>query len=218
MIPMVVGQADIPTFQQEMNTTLSVPCFINGDICGGSVICDASVVNPSGNETFNTEAMFQDGSFFKLNMTESDTSQVGQYELSVSCCQGGNCFDRQLNFQITPSGAQPLSTSQGTVLLLVLGVILFISIIFFIIGFRGENVIVKTTGFAGGVITIFILVLYTMFIINEAVSGTPNLVQGYETFLLVMKSIGTVLILGLIVVLFLVMAKAWRIKRGLIDK
>lgn len=62
------------------------------------------------------------------------------------------------------------------------------------------------------------LILYTMFIITEAVSGTPNFVTGYETFLFVMKSVGTVLLLGLLVVTFMVMAKAWKVRRGILDK
>lgn len=217
ILPLVMAQ-EIPTYQQSTNVTLSVPCFINGDVCGVSVTCDASILNPEAVSLYNTESMTKVGTYYEINLTETDTSTVGQYELAISCCQGGNCFDRQLNFQITPSGAAPLSTGQSGILFIVLAVIFFVSIIFFIFGFRSQGIFGKMVGFSGGIVMIFILVLYTMFIINEAISGTPNLVTGYETFLFVIRTIGTVLILSLIVILFLVMAKAWKIKRGIVDK
>ena len=220
IVPFVSAQAtfEIPTYQQDTNQTLSVPCHFNGLGCPVAAYCNATILNPDGDQLYNTAPMTKDGSVFTLNLTETDLNMVGQYENTVSCCVGTNCRARELPFQVTPSGAQPLSESQGTVLFLVLGVILFISIIFFIIGFRSENIVLKTTGFAFGSIMVLILIFYTMFMINEAISGTPNLVTGYETFLFVMRILGTVLILGLVIVLFLVALKAWKIRRGLTDK
>jgi len=219
-IPFVSSQAvfDIPTFKEDTNQTLSVPCHFNGNVCPVTASCNATILNPDGDILYNSEVMTKEGSLFTLNLTAEDLSMVGQYENTISCCAGTTCRARELPFQVTPSGAKPLTTSQGTVLLLVLGVILFIAIIFFVIGFRSENIVGKVSGFSGGSIMVLILILYTMFMINEAVSGTPNLVSGYETFIFVMKILGYVLISGLVIVLLLVMAKAFKIRRGLIDK
>ena len=220
VVPFVSAQAefDIPTLQQSFNQTLSVPCHFNGIPCPPAAICATTILDPEGEVLYNAENMTKDGSVFNINLTSEDLSLVGQYENTVSCCVGSTCRARELPFQVTPSGAAPLDTSQTSVLFLVLGVILFVSIIFFIIGFRTKNVVGKVAGFSGGAIMILILALYTTFMINEVVSGTPNLISGYETFLFVMKMIGTVLIVGLVVVLLLVTAKAWRIRRGLVDK
>lgn len=219
VLPFVSAQAifDIPTFQQDTNQTLSIPCHFNGNVCPPAAYCNATIINPDGDIIYNTEPMLKVGTVFNLELNATDLNKVGQYENTISCCAGTTCRANVLPFQVTPSGAQPLSQSQGTVLFLVLGVILFIAIIFFIIGFRSKNIVVKTSGFSGGVVMVFVLVLYTMFMINEAISGTPNLVSGYETFLMVMKIIGTVLIIGLMIVLGLVAGKAWKIRRGLAD-
>ena len=220
VLPFVSAQAafDIPTFEQSFNQTLNIPCNYNGVVCPLATECNTTILNPDGDLVVNNQAMFPDNGVFGYNLTEDNLADVGQYENTVSCCVGTNCRARELPFQVTPSGAAPLTTSQGTILFVVLGVLLFISIIFYIIGFRSEHIIGKVTGFSGGVVFTIMLILYTMFIITEAVSGTPNFVTGYETFLFVMKSVGTVLLLGLLVVTFMVMAKAWKVRRGILDK
>lgn len=214
----VITSIEIPTLQRDLNQTLSIPCNFNGNVCPSSAVCNSTIMNPNGTVLYNNYPMDKVNAVFAINLTSQDLDMVGQYEQTVSCCAGVTCKARELPFQVTPSGSSPLTTGQSGVLLIVLGVMFFISIIFFIIGFRSEHIIPKMVGFSFGAIMVIIIVFYTMFMINEVVSGTPNLVTGYETFLFVMRIIGTVLILSMMVILFMVMVKSWKVKRGLIDR
>lgn len=220
LVPLVSSAttSEIPTLKQGLNQTLNVPCSFNGAVCPVTTTCNTTILNPNGVTLYNTVPMNKDGGIFSINLTSDDLLLVGQYENTISCCAGTTCRARELPFQVTPSGASPLTQGQSNILFLVLGVIVFIGIIFFVIAFKSGGVVWKVAGFAGGSIMILILVLYTMFIINEAISGTPNFVKGYETFLLVMRGIGYVAITGLVVIAFITLVRAWKIRRGIIDK
>jgi hypothetical protein len=221
LIPFINSQslnADIPTYARNTNITISVPCAFNGITCPASTVCNVTIIDPKSVTIFNNEPMTKVDAVFEIDLNVSQTSELGQHEFTPTCCTGSRCRTEFLHYRITPSGAEPLSSGQGTILLSILGVMLLVCIIFFVIGFRSENIVAKTSGFSGGVIMILIMILYSMVIINEVIAASPSLIAGYEVFLFVMRIIGTVLILALIIILFLVMAKAWKIKRGLIDK
>lgn len=221
LLPVITSQsfnADIPNYPQNQNITISVPCAFNGITCPSSTLCNVTILDPNSIPVFNNAPMTKVDAVFEIDLNESQTSKLGQYEFTPTCCVGSTCRTQFLHYRITPSGAAPISSGQGTILISIIGVMLLVCVIFFVMGFRSENVVLKTAGFAGGSVMILIIVLFTMLLVNEIIASSPTLVTGYETFLFVMRIIGTVLILGMIIVLFLVMAKAWKIKRGLVDK
>lgn len=213
--PLIVAQ---PVYEQSTNLTLSVPCTNNGDVCSGSTICSATIINPDQLVLLNEANMTQNGAVFEVNLSDNQTNVLGQYEFSVSCCAGPKCFSKALIFLITPSGAEPISSGQGTVLFIIMGVMFFVAVIFFVIGFRAKSVFGKTAGITGGCLMILILILYSLLVANEVVASSPSLVEGFETFYFVIKMLGTILVAGLFVVIFLVSLKAWKIRRGLIDR
>lgn len=151
MMPLIVAQ---PVFEQGVNVTLSVPCTIGGEVCGGSATCVGTVINPEGDMLYNNQAMTQNGAVFELNLTSSDTSTLGEYEFSVSCTQTGRSSSKTLNFWVTPNGEIP-STSKG----ILYGALLFVFVIFFIVGlYKGmetESIIIKSA---------FLLVSYLLLI------------------------------------------------------
>jgi hypothetical protein len=214
-LPFLVAQ---PTYERATNLTLSIPCTSNGEICPSGTVCVATIINPDQEVLINNQTMTQNAAVFEVNLSDNQTTTLGQYEFSVSCCDGTSCFSKALVFLVTPSGAEPLSSGQGSVLFIIMGVMFFVAIIFFVIGFRAKSVFGKTAGIVGGCIMILILILYSLVVANEVVASSPSLVEGFETFYFVMKMLGVILIAGLFIVILLVSLKAWKIRRGLIDR
>ena len=109
VMPMVVAQ---PVFEKDTDVVLSVPCTISGAVCGGTATCVGTVLDPEQNTLYNEEAMTQNGAVFELNLTTSDTALNGEYQLSVSCTQGGRSSSKNLIFFVTPNG-ELATTSKG---------------------------------------------------------------------------------------------------------
>lgn len=139
-IPTIVAQ---PVFKQNTNVTLSVPCTINGVVCSGGATCDGTVLNPDGDILYNDVVMTQNGAVFDLNLTDVDTSTNGEYQLSVSCTQGGKSSSKVLIFFVTPNGEIP-TTAKG----ILYGALLFIFVLLFIIalykGMEADSIVLKS--------------------------------------------------------------------------
>lgn len=121
-----------PVYQQKTEIELNVPCTINGDVCSNNATCFATIISPKGVMLFNNEAMTQNNAIFKINITENQSTDVGQYEFPVSCCDNGNCATRHLTFTITPSG---VISSSGEAIVYV--ILIIVVLIFFIITMLG---------------------------------------------------------------------------------
>jgi hypothetical protein len=151
------------------------------------------------------------------NATFCDTNSLGDY--IVTTCgdiDGGfECVD--FDFPVTPSGADPIGSGQGTILLAVMFIILALAIIFLLMGFSSEAIFVKIAMVVLGFVMILILILYTLLVLNESIAQSPSLVGGFETFYTVMTYIGIVGFLAFLVIIVMIMVRAWKIKRGLID-
>lgn len=205
-----------PVYPNGQTVNLTVPCSFGGAFCPTLTECNITILDPDSIVLANNEVMTKNSSVF--NYTLNSTTKNGQYEVAVSCCSSNICRNKLLSFLITPSGADPLSSGQGTVLMIVMGVMFFVAILFFVIGFKSENVVGKATGYSLGGVMILVLILYSLLVANEAIASSPKLISGFENFYFVMKMIGTIAIVGMIVLLLLVAVRAWKIKRGLIDR
>jgi uncharacterized membrane protein YwzB len=207
-----------PVYPNGQTVNLSVPCTFGGAFCPTLTECNITILDPDSVVLANNEVMTKNSSVFNYTLSGNSTTKNGQYEVAVSCCNGIICKPKLLSFLITPSGADPLTSGQGTVLMIVMGVMFFVAVIFFVIGFRSESVAGKATGYSLGGVMILVLILYSLLVANEAIASSPKLIAGFETFYFVMKMIGTIAIVGMIVLLLLVAVRAWKIKRGLIDR
>jgi len=151
VIPMVVAQ---PTYEQETEVVLSVPCTISGAVCGGTATCDGTVLDPEGNTLYNEYAMTQNGAVFEMNLTTTDTETNGEYQFSVSCTQGGRSSSKNLIFFVTPNGEQP-TTSKGMMYLGLLTILLIFFGFSLYGGKEAESIVGKSA---------FFLVAYLIFV------------------------------------------------------
>jgi len=158
------------------------------------------VLNGSGIWTYN---------YTPINNGRYDVTGVGDID--------GTATSFATYFEVTPSGqlfgsGQSLSVF-GSLLLMILS-----SFIFLLIAFRSVGSTSRMVFYCFAGIFFIMTILYTVIIMQQTLSGFDNILTGIETFWFVVK-IGTWLgLLSLGVIIFLVMLKAWKIKRGLYDE
>jgi len=121
-----------PLFQQKTEIELNVPCTINGNVCSSNATCQATIINPKGAILVNNEAMVQNNATFRINITENQSAENGQYEFPVSCCDNGACATRHLTFAVNPSGV--VSSSGEAIVYVILIIVVLVFFIFTMMG------------------------------------------------------------------------------------
>lgn len=212
-LTMIVAQ---PVYEQNTDVTLSVPCTINGAVCGGSATCVGTVLDPDDIVLYNEESMTQDGAVFELNITDDDTAKNGEYRFSISCSQGGRSSYKNLVFHVSPNG-ELVTTGKG----ILYGGLIFILVILFILSLYGGH---SSEGIVGK--SAFWLVAYLLLIGITFVGW--NLGMDYLTSAPFIASFLRIIFLVLLwallpVILFLTFYTMWMMKnidaiQNMIDK
>lgn len=98
----VYGQS---IFKQNNIIDLKVQCILNGTFCSGSAACNLTLNYPNNSIYINNQPMTNQISFY--NYTLGDSSVLGNYPCSATCCDGIYCGTNQdCSFEITPSGLE----------------------------------------------------------------------------------------------------------------
>ena len=94
---------------------------------------------------------------------------------------------------------------------------LILSIVFVIMAMRLESLAGKLTLYSISAIGFIMVILYTVVTIQQVLFGFDSIVNGMETFWFVAKVGITIGGVAFFIVVFLIMLKAWKIKRGFDD-
>ena len=223
--PMVVAQQPVPTtptFEQSTDITLSVPCTLDGDVCAVSTACVATIINPLQTVLLNEEPMALTNAVVEVNLTSNQTDVLGQYEFSISCCDGPFCFAKALPFLITPSGAPPVSPGQGVVLITVFIILILLNGLLYFVGFRmetrEESFIGRFLVFGFSIALSLGLLYFGLITLTETLALSPVLIESFVIMLFVFRIIFFLLLVVAIFLVFATVLRNYRIKRGLIDK
>ena len=103
------------------------------------------------------------------------------------------------------------------VILLMVFVMLILSVGLFFLAVKSESSLAKITFYTLSVITFIMVILYSVVSIQQTLFGFTAIITGIETFWFVVKMGLSVGILAFGVIVFLVLLKAWKVKRGLVD-
>lgn len=137
VLPMVISQQPVimsnPVFKQNTNITIPLPCTIGGTYCSVSAVCKTTIINPDNLILVNNYVMTHNNAVFEVNLTDTQTSEIGEYQFNVVCSDNGKNSSRFLTFQITPYGEE-LSVSNSMVYMGVL-VLLFVFLVISIFSF-----------------------------------------------------------------------------------
>jgi hypothetical protein len=101
-VPSIISN---PTYTQYTNVTIPLPCTIGGEYCSLSAICNATIINPTNVILVNGANMQRNGVVFEINLTDDQTSEIGEYQFNVVCSDTGSSVSRFLKFNITPTGS-----------------------------------------------------------------------------------------------------------------
>ena len=131
LIPLVSSQTitSEPYYKQGVNTTIPLPCTINGDYCSANATCKTTIINPENLILFNNYNMVHNDAVFEVTLNSTQTEVVGEYQFNVVCSDNGKSISRFLKFYVTPNGENP-SIAKGVIymgliivlLLLIVGV------------------------------------------------------------------------------------------------
>jgi hypothetical protein len=174
-----------------------------------------SVTYPSSLVSIINEEMAKNGNDYTYSFT--DTTELGEYKYNV-CGDKNSVYQCEvLTFSITPSGSN-IGLGEGFGLASSIFLIIIIAIIFLVIAVRSKNMVMKVSFYTFTVVIFIIAILYTVIIIQQTMYGFDSILVGIESFWFVIKSLITVGIVAFIIVIFLILLKAWKIKRGLYDE
>jgi hypothetical protein len=136
----------LPLINSQQNFIVNSPidiklqCIINGSYCSLSSICNVTILYPNNTILANNKLMTNQYSFH--NYTITDSSIIGNYLCSASCCDGSRCMSdvNVCDFTISKTGNE-ITTPQGIIYFvgLILSIIFFILSLYFSIAIPFKN-------------------------------------------------------------------------------
>jgi len=91
---------------------------------------------------------------------------------------------------------------------------LVISIFLFIIGLNSQEVSFKIIFIGLAAILLFASALFTAVILSQTTAEYNQIVEGFSTFLMILKILVGVFVLGLIIAALIFSWNLWQVKRG----
>lgn len=218
MIFLMVSVVSAETYGQDETVN-----FIHVIRTGGSpddtILANFSLIDPDDILIigFNQMTYNSINKTFNYTVDGSNHNKLGIYERCISATNGELNSTQCYEYSITPSGADRINSGEGISLLGGSLVMLLIAVLLFALSMKAENIVVKISSGSGAGIVLFIVLLFNTVAIQQNLGGFSNILSGYETFVFVAKIAISLGALILIIMTFLIMAKAWKVKRGYYD-
>jgi len=207
IIPLVSAEY-IP---HKQNTNLSFSITSNN-----ATGCNVSSYDyPSGTVLIN-QTMERTGQTFNISIDEGNFTSIGIYCFNIECFDGVTYETGKECREVTPSGSQ-ITSGKAIGLFGSLLLIMGLSLLLFVIGFKAKNKVEKLSFYSFAGIGFVMTILYTVIIMQQTLFGFDSILTGIETFWFVGKMLVWIGFLSLGLVIFMIMLKAWKIKRGLVD-
>lgn len=195
--------------------------YTYGETVANADYCNLTGIKyPDGTKGTLGFQMTKDGFDFTANITSGNFSQIGD------TCWDILCYDSDADPQyesgtkcltVNRDGSSELTQGKSNVLLVALAIMVIISFFFIFLGSRMEGWAWKIILFGTAGLILMMGVLYSMVLIDQVLADSADLIQGYTTFLMVMKVI-TGLAITMLVLFGLYKAFImWQIKRGFRD-
>lgn len=142
------------------------------------------------------------------------TNDIGRYDVRGISDGCENNFATW--FEVTPTGRH-FDNSLSAIIIASLSIIVLIGLLSFGVATYYNQRLVKISFYTFSALIFLMAILYSVVIVQQTLYGFDAIINSVETFIFVM-SVGAWLgFLGLLIVVFFVMLKAWKIKRGYYD-
>lgn len=173
-----------------------------------------TIIRPNGTDEINN-VMTKDETHY--NYTYCNTETLGNYFVNGIGDDDGITTVWVYSFEVTTTGFRGIQSGEGTLLSLVLGGLLVVSILFFITTLKVPTVGLKVIFGGLSALFIFIFVLFSLVSVSDLLSGYPNLLEGYTTVLMVIRVLVFIGVLTLVLFGGLMALRLWNYKRGRLD-
>ncbi len=224
LLSTIVVAAPSFIFERGQEVNMKISCFdTNNTFCNVNTMCNITAFFPNDTVLLDNLPMEHNTNFYNISMDGNQTNTLGEHSAIVLCTGNTNGFST-FTYLITPSGAPPISSGQGTVVLTIIIILFGLNIFVYVLGIRttggenGQNPIMKIALLSLAVVMTLGLTLYSLVLLNETIAMSPTVVAGLETFFMVFRIVITVLFLVLLFVIFSIVLRRFKIKRGMIDE
>ncbi len=207
----LIGFASATDYPHKQNTELNFSVTSNF-----ATSCELTTIN-TPNGVLTIEQTDTNTGTFNFNVLAGNYSTLGTYCHNIVCTDGTDTTSGQECREVTPSGSL-ITQGNSLVLFGSLLVMVVLSLVFLFIANNSENIVAKIAFYSFAGVGLLMAVLYTVVTIQQSLFGFDSIVGGIETFYFVLKILTSLLVVALIIVVAMVMLKAWKIKRGYVDE
>jgi len=206
--PMVLAEQDsLGTYKQN-------DCVDLLQICGTCTYNNVtSVVLPNSTRLILDEPMTMRGA--EYNYSFCNTSLLGTYSVNGVGDLDGTDNAWAYDLKITLTGAESLSDGEGSIIFVSIIIMTLFSLFFFALGMKVNSGIISLIFVFISGLLLFTTVLFTITVVSDNLSHLGNVLDGYSTFLLVIKTIISISITFLVIYALIKAYQIWGIKRGM---
>jgi hypothetical protein len=177
-----------------------------------TINCSFHLSDSQGNLILDGDESYDSRGFWYVLINGSYVNTSGYYYYGVDCQDGfGGAFTEVL--EITPSGNK-LTTANSIVLIFSLFIILIIGLCFLYLGIYYQNNLATITFYTFSVIVFIIVILSMVVMAQQNLYAFAEILNTVENFWFISSIAIWIGFLVLLIVIALVMIKAWKIKRG----
>ncbi len=131
MIPLVSAEV----YQTGSNVDIKQPCFIGGNLCSSSAVCNLTVFTPKNVDLVSALGMTNRIAFHNYTLNSTQLNESGIYTYCMTCVDGdingSSCFEFTLNPPgINPSESRTESITRSIYIFFALAILLFIGSFF----------------------------------------------------------------------------------------
>lgn len=154
---------------------------------------------------------------FEVNVNANNFSQLGTHAYIIECFTYNEVGFVSGEFEVTPSGSF-IDTQESILIIGSLFLMIVISSIFFIIAYKSDKIVLKTSFFVASAIFFTATLLYMVIALQQSLWNIPAVLVGAESFWFMIRMLLTIGFVSLMILIALLLLKSWRIKRGLLDE
>ena len=206
------------SFERNTENQISAPCTDSSEIpCSTNVNCNLTIDNSNGTVLVSNQKMIlYPGGTYKYNLTKNDTLELGEYIAHINCIGSLESGFGRFAYLVTPTGSRTTTTSESIILTISIIIMSLFALFFFIVGMKVNSGIMSLIFvFISGTL-LFTTTMFTVTVVSDNLSIIGNSLEGYATYLLIIKSLVSISITFLVLFGLYKAFKLWGLKRGLV--
>ena len=219
-INIVSAQQEDIRFYHEIETNLSIfeKCRINGAVCDSTFSCNLTVLSPSQELVKDNIEMVRGPIYFNDTLNTTQTTPNGIYEATVDCTNTTSSGSNTFFYEITPSGSQPMSITQGIIVFLGILLIVAIAVLSSFLSYKLSNGFVSLAFISFAVILMFFAFGMILNIFELSFGTFSTIINNYSVLYITFIGLLSVGVIGLIIYLTVFALKLYWESRGMIDE